>query len=79
MSENPEFVTELSVEDLVNGFAEIERHPLNLENTFVSMSIDTLQQYRPDLTDEVLAEAGIIRGRDFITLYNGTVMRGVMV
>lgn len=79
MSDSPEFVTEMSVEDMAEAFEKVQQHPLDLSNTFVAMSIDTLQEFRPDLTDKVLAEAGIIRGRDFVTIFRGAITRGIEV
>jgi hypothetical protein len=42
---------------------------------FMAMSIESLQRWRPDLTDEILIENHIIPGRDFIMIHNGTIMR----
>jgi hypothetical protein len=74
-----ETLSQLAFDQMADAFAEIERHPLPA-SAFMAMSIGALQELRPDLTDEILAETyDIIRGRDFVTLHDGKILRGVMV
>jgi hypothetical protein len=48
-----------------------------LMNGFVAdhlfTSIDQLQEWRPDLTDKVLAESGFIRGVHIAYIHNGLI------
>lgn len=78
MADTPEVDVEMSLDDAVDAFEAVEAIERDINYTFIAMSIDTLQELRPELTDDILAESQIIRGRDFVMIYNGSVMRGAM-
>jgi hypothetical protein len=50
------------------------------EPRLVMLSIDALQEIRPDMTDEVLArDYDIMRGRDFVAMSHGRIAKGIEV
>jgi hypothetical protein len=69
-------ITTNELENMVDAFYERYDLPINHE-AFLKASIDQLQIWRPDITDEVLAEHDILRGRDFVMIQGDTISRGV--
>jgi hypothetical protein len=68
---------EMNIEFMAAAFCQVERH--DIPPGILHFSIDSFQQINPQYTDEELAKLDIVRGRDFVTIWNGKIMRGVMV
>lgn len=46
------------------------------DGTAIALSIETLQELRPDLNDRVLRENGIEPEEDFVLFFRGSIIRG---
>lgn len=75
------------LERIVEGFAgdheDIYTSPqfesLLRDGLFYALSVEQLEDLRPDLTELDLAACGIRRDRDFVTVFNGVIQRGIYV
>jgi hypothetical protein len=63
----------ITIDDIFDMYAQLTAVP-NVVPGCMFTSIDQLQEWRPDLTDEVLAKAGFVRGVHLVAIADGKIM-----